>query len=50
MKKKFKKNGGCAYLLEVVSEDCISPLFGISSKVIQVGSWEPFTSLEFGTF
>ena len=38
--------GGCAYLLEVVSTDCISPLLGISAKVITIGSWEPLASLE----
>ena len=42
--------GGCAYLLEVVSIDSISPLLGISAKVIDIGSWGPLVSLESGTF
>ena len=43
-------NGGYAYLLEVVSVGCISPLLGILAKVISIGSWEPLASLESGTF
>ena len=41
--------GGHAYLLEVVSTGCISPLLGILSKVITVGSSEPLAYLESGT-
>ena len=43
-------SGDCAYLLEVVSTGSISPLLGISAKVIYDGSWEPLTSLTSGTF
>ena len=33
--------GGPVYILEVVSSDSISPLLGISTKVISIGSLEP---------
>ena len=36
--------GDCAYLLEVVFMGCISPLLGISSKVIAIGSWSLWLS------
>ena len=41
--------GGCAYLLEVVSTDCTSPLLGILAKVIAIGP-RKLISLESGTF
>ena len=41
---------GHVYLLEVVSSGSISPLLGISAKVIPIGSWEPLTSLVSGIF
>jgi hypothetical protein len=43
-------NRDWAYLLEVVSTSCISPLLGISAKVITIGSCEPLSSLKPGTF
>ena len=52
------KVGGClsastrgyVYRLEMVSSGFISPLLGISVKVIPIGSWEPRTSQVSGTF
>jgi hypothetical protein len=42
--------GDHAYPLDMVSTSSISPLLGISAKVLPVGSWEPLESLASGTF
>ena len=41
---------GSVYLLEVASSGSISPLLGISAKVIPIESWEPLTSQVSETF
>jgi hypothetical protein len=41
---------GYAYLLEVVSTGSLSPLLGMSAKVITIGSWELLSSMESRSF
>jgi hypothetical protein len=42
--------GAMSIFWMVVSSGSISPLMGIQTNVIPIGSWEPLTSLESGTF